>query len=61
MNDQPCKRVSCPSRLSCTRHPESMVLVNCPYCQRPFADEQSRNEHVLFCRLKSEREGGVQE
>ena len=33
----------------------------CPYCEKRFADAGSLNDHEFFCRLKHDREAGVQE
>ena len=35
--------------------------IRCPFCGVLFADVTSKNDHIFFCRVRHEREGGVQE
>jgi 5-methylcytosine-specific restriction endonuclease McrA len=35
--------------------------IRCAFCGAKFSDVQSRSDHVFFCRMKHEREQGVQE
>lgn len=44
-----------------TSKAELMQYPTCPHCGARFSDIRSRDDHTFFCRLKHEREQGVQQ